>query len=170
MSEITARPNYIPNALILEFNPQREQVIAEAVDGKSGSVVLASGSPEIDSLNAELGLFAVRYFSDLGLFVFYFKQLLNMPMVLARYQQIDNVVIAEPDSYLHVPESTDIEVFRTDGAWHFIFWDSFGLTASDSTAQHVSYFRVRDGMVDQYQSDCDGVPENIPCPSTRLQE
>ncbi len=163
MVNITARPDVQFNVLLLKLEPALEKHLARTIVGNTGTLVaLDSGSQPLDKLNEVLGLFALRYYARVGMFEFYFEKDVNLLLAANAYSEIEGVRFAEPNEYL--PESTDIEVFRQGSVWHFIFKAGFAGLTGTSNSNETTFFRVRDGRVDRYESDCTGVPDMIPCP------
>ncbi len=168
METITARPDFRPNVLLLYLEPDLENRLIRAIQNKSDTLaVLDLSSRQFDELNKTLGLFAIKHYAHVGAFVFYFEKTINLPLASTRYSKIKGVQYAEVDEFL--PESTDIEVYAGKGAWHFIFKNPFRDSTYTSNSLETWFFRVRDGRVDRYESDCAEVPDEIPCPLTAMQ-
>ncbi len=156
---VTATPHFQPNVLLLSYEGDLKSAIADTFTGQSGMIQFNTGFQEFDELNRELGLFAVTYLSRLNVALFYFSKPVNIPVISARYAAIAGVRYAVADEYAQIFDTTDVDIYQTNDAWHLIFknrnWDTV-----------YSYLRVRDGKVDRYESesDCGDVPQFIPCP------
>ncbi len=163
MFKITVRPDFRPNVLLLRMKPELDNRLAQAVANKSGNLVtLDSGLKQFAELNEMLGLFAVTHYPFVGMFEFFFEKNINAPEAATRYSKLKGIDFAEIDSFL--PETSDIEVFRSEGSWYFLFSPSFADWAYSVDPDETVFFRVSDGQVHRYVSDCAGAPEKIPCP------
>lgn len=165
MSQITARPQYLPDRLIMGFEGELERIMTDALAGKSGTVGLKSGVIEFDELNRSLGLFAIESFPRLGSYFFHFREPVNLPVAIQYYSKIPGVNLAEPDEFLYVAPTTDVDVFREHETWHVVFTKPIGELFELSDGMEVSVFSVNEDQVERHELNaiCGDVDQIIPC-------
>ncbi len=110
----------------------------------SGSLTLRTGAPELDSLNAELGLRGAKLLGQASV-AFCFGPVLNLPPAAAAYSGLDGISYAEPDTY--AGDGPDIDAARADGDWYLIFRNAWGDCPSGCINEQLSFFVVSRGTV-----------------------
>ena len=151
MSAIIAREHFRSDMLIIDLQSDLGNKAKEIIEGNSGKVVFNTGFKEFDSLNRKLQLFAIQYFMHVDIFLFYFANPINIPAALTQYSEIDGVEYAEPD--VNLVEWTDIEVYRRNGNWIFVFKPPPSADLTEQFGHELFYYSVKDGKVDRHWTD-----------------
>lgn len=151
MSAMTAREHYRSDMLIIDLQSDLGNKVNEIIEGGSGKVEFITGFNEFDELNRKLGLLAIQYFMHVDIFLFYFANPINVPVALIQYSENDGVEFAEPD--VNLVEWTDIEVYRTNGSWIFVFKPPPGADLTEQFGHEIYFFSVKKGKVDRHWTE-----------------
>ena len=151
MSAMTAREHFRSDILIIDLQSDLGNKAKEIIAGKSGKVVFITGFKEFDELNRNLELFAIQYFEHVDIFIFYFANPINVPVALIQYSEIDGVEFAEPD--VNLVEWTDIEAYRQNGSWIFVFKPPPSADLTEEFGYKVFFFSVKEGKVDRHWTE-----------------
>ena len=151
MSTMTAREQFRSDMLIIDLQSELGNKAKEIIEDVSGKVEFFTGFKEFDELNRRLGLFAIEYFEHVDIFLFYFANPINVPVALIQYSEIDGVEFAEPD--VNLVEWTDIEVYRKNGSWIFVFKPPPSTDLTEQFGHEMFVFSVKEGKVDRYWTE-----------------
>ena len=151
MSVMTARAHFRSDMLIIDLQSDLGIKAKEIIEDVSGKVMFITGVKDFDELNMKLGLFAIQYFKHVDIFLFYFENPINVPAALIQYSEIDGVEFAEPD--VNLVEWTDIEVYRKNGSWIFVFKPPPSPDLTEQFGHELFYYSVKDGKVDRHWTD-----------------
>lgn len=151
MSAMTAREQFRSDMLIIDLQSDLGNKVKEIIEDISDKVVLITGFKEFDELNRKLELVAIQYFKHVDIFLFYFANPINVPAALIQYSEIDGVEFAEPD--VNLVEWTDIEVYRRNGSWIFVFKPPPNADLTEQFGHEIFTFSVKDGKVDRHWTD-----------------
>ena len=146
---IHVRGLFRPDTLILGLEPPMLQRVQGMFDTSGRTVTLRTGAPELDSLNAELGLRGAKLLGQASV-AFCFGPVLNLPPAAAAYSGLDGISYAEPDTY--AGDGPDIDAARADGDWYLIFRNAWGDCPSGCINEQFSFFVISGGTVSQTNS------------------
>ena len=151
MSAMTAREQFRSDMLIIDLRSDLGNKAKEIIEGGYGKVEFNTGFKEFDELNRKLELFAIEYFKHVDIFLFYFANPINVPVALVQYSEIEGVEFAEPD--VNLVEWTDIEVYRRNGGWIFVFKPPPSADFTEQFGHDIFFYSVKDGKVDKHWTD-----------------
>ena len=141
---IHARERYRPSMLILGLEPPLLRRVQGMFDPAGEVATLRTGAPELDALNARLGLRGARPMGSLGV-IYCFGPELNVIVAAAAYARLNGVSYAEPD--LRLGDSPDLEAARVDGDWYLVFRNAWGDCPSGCINEQFSFFAIAGGSV-----------------------
>ena len=149
MAEITVREGHRPGTLILGLEGALRDAVVGTWNDERASAPPPTGHAAFDSLNARLGLRAVRtypYLNSVSLFV---DERVNIAPAMLAYFLIDGVAYAEPDVALG--DGPDIEAVKAEGRWHFVFRKAWGDCPSGCIDEELWFFTVADGEAERLE-------------------
>ena len=145
-----AREQYRTAMLILGLEPPLLQRVQGTFNPSGEVATLRTGDPELDALNARLGLRGARSMGSLGV-IFCFGPELNVVTAAAAYSRLSGVSYAEPDTLLG--DGPDLEAARVDGDWYLVFRHAWGDCPSGCINEKFSFFVIAGGSVTRAHSD-----------------
>ena len=149
VASVHVRGLFRPDTLILGLEPPMLQRVQGMFDTSGRTVTLRTGAPELDSLNAELGLRGAKLLGQASV-AFCFGPVLNLLPAAAAYSGLDGISYAEPDTY--AGDGSDINAARADGDWYLIFRNAWGDCPSGCINEQFSFFVISGGTVSQTNS------------------
>ena len=147
---IHARERYRPSMLILGLEPPLLRRVQGMFNPAGEVATLRTGAPELDALNARLGLRGARSMGSLGV-VYCFGPELNVVTAAAAYSRLSGVSYAEPDTLLG--DGPDLEAARVDGDWHLVFRNAWGDCPAGCINEQFFFFVVAGGSVTRADSE-----------------
>ena len=141
---IHARERYRPSMLILGLEPPLLRQVQGMFDPAGAVVTLRAGDPELDALNARLGLRGARSMGSLGV-IFCFGPEINVVAAAAAFSRLNGVSFAEPDSRLG--DGPDLEAARVNGDWFLVLRNAWGDCPSGCINEQFSFFVIAGGSV-----------------------
>jgi len=145
-----AREQYRPAMLILGLEPPLLQRVQGMFNPAGEVATLRTGAPELDALNARLGLRGARSMGSLGV-IYCFGPELNVVTAAAAYSRLSGVSYAEPDTLLG--DGPDLEAAQIDGDWYLAFRNAWGDCPSGCINEQFSFFVIARGSVTRATSE-----------------
>ena len=147
---IHARERYRSSMLILGLEPPLLRRV-QGMFNRAGEVAtLRTGDPDLDALNAELGLRGVRSLGSFGA-IFCFGPELNVVAAAAAYSRLNGVSYAEPDRRLG--DGPDLDAVWIDGEWYLVLRNAWGDCPSGCINEQFSFFAIAGRSVRQADSE-----------------
>ena len=143
---IHARERYRPSMLILGLEPPLRRQVQGMFDPAGAVATLRTGAPELDALNARLGLRGARSMGSLGV-IFCFGPELNVVTAATAYTRLSGVSHADPDTRLG--DGPDIAAARIDGDWYLVFRNAWGDCPAGCINEQFFVFVITGGHVRQ---------------------
>lgn len=147
MAEVNARPIWEPGTLILRLEPSLFKAVALGLPEEGVSAPFCTGHPELDALNAAVGLRRVKIlpFEYTRVIVIGFDPREHVYSAGASYEKIEGVIYARPEPVLG--GGSDIEVLRADGKWYAVFRRAWGDCPSGCIFSELNFFVEHKGDV-----------------------
>lgn len=149
VAEVSARPAYLPGALLLGVKPGLFKAVASLLEGTSGPVPLRTGNRAFDALNARLGLRAVRPYRHMGVLLMRLSERLNVRTARRAYLKIAGVEYAESDA--HLGDGPDIEAVKSGGVWRVVVRKAWGDCPAGCIYKKLFFFTVAGGEVERIE-------------------
>ena len=146
MAGIHAREQYRPAMLILGLEPPLLRRVQGMFKQPGEVATLQTGAPELDALNARLGLRGARPMGSLGV-IYCFGPELSVVTAAAAYSRLNGVRYAEPDT--HLGDGPDLEAARNNGDWYLVFRNAWGDCPAGCINEQFFFFLITDGNVRQ---------------------
>ena len=147
---IHARERYRPSMLILGLEPPLLRRVQGMFNHAGEVATLRTGAPELDALNAKLGLRGARSMGSLGV-IYCFGPELNVVTAAAAYSRLGGVSYAEPDALLG--DGPDLEAARVNGDWYLVFRNAWGDCPAGCINEQFFFFVITDGNVARDSED-----------------
>ena len=149
MVEVSARPRWRAGTLILHLEPFLFEAVSAALPEEGASAPLCAGHPELDALNAAVGLRGVKILSSghARAVVIGFDPNENVRSASVSYVEIEGVVSAEPDWMLG--GGSDIEMLRSGGGWYAVFRRAWGDCPAGCIFSELHFFFEREGVIER---------------------
>ena len=148
-ADISVREAHRPGMLLLGLESNLFEAVSRLLDDARGSEALRTGHAEFDSLNAKLGLRAVRPFPSTGVVAMYFDERVNIDAARRAYRMMEGVRYTEPDARLG--DGSDIEASKSNETWHVIVRKAWGDCAAGCLYEDMSFFTVESDGVERIE-------------------
>lgn len=151
IEKISARAAHLPGVLLLGVKPGLFGAVSRILAGRKDTVELRTGNRAFDTLNAKLGLRAVRPYRHTGVLVMHLSGHLNVKAARRAYMKVAGVEYAEPDSFLG--DGSDIEAAKSGGVWRILVRKAWGDCPAGCIYKKLFFFTVKDGDFERIEPE-----------------
>ena len=149
IEKISARAAHLPGVLLLSVKPRLFRDVSRSLTHLKDPVDLRTGNRAFDTLNAQLGLRAVRPYRHISVLVMHLSERVNVEAARRVYLKIAGVEYAEPDA--HLGDGSDIEALKTGGVWHVVVRKAWGDCPASCIYKKLFFFTVKNGNVERIE-------------------
>ena len=146
MARVRVRSSGRVNTLIIKLSQELFFSVADHFKDGKATAMLRTGNEKFDSLNRKLGLSHLHLASYMDTMVGYYENLGDARLAIARYEHIEGVVYAEPNSV--IGDGPDLNLRKSDkGVWHIVVRNAWGDCPSGCIYSELRYYTVANDVV-----------------------